>query len=78
MYVIVIARGRGFMAVNCPSLRAQPEDKVGLHCHKSLATRAVTIIYTRRELASLAPSLYVNHALGSSSAGHCIPFKISR
>ena len=29
----------GFMAVNQPSPRAQPEDKVGLRCHKSLATR---------------------------------------
>ena len=43
--VIVIARGRGFMAVNQPSTRAQPEDKVCLRCHKSLATRAITIIY---------------------------------
>ena len=38
---IVIARGWGFMAVNHPSPRAQPEDKVGLRCHKSLATRAI-------------------------------------
>ena len=45
IYVIVIARGRGFMAVNQPSTRAQPEDKVCLRCHKSLATRAITIIY---------------------------------
>ena len=44
-YVIVIARGRGFMAVNQLSPRAQPEDKVCLRCHKSLATRAITIIY---------------------------------
>ena len=44
-YVIVIARGQGFMAVNQPSPRAQPEDKVCLRCHKSLATRAITIIY---------------------------------
>ena len=43
--VIVIARGRGFMAVNQPSTRVQPEDKVCLRCHKSLATRAITIIY---------------------------------
>ena len=41
-YVIVIARGQGFMAVNEPSPRAKPEDKV---CHKSLATRAITDIY---------------------------------
>ena len=26
------------MAVNRPSPRAQPEDKVGLHRHKSMAT----------------------------------------
>ena len=44
-YVIVIARGQGFMAVNQPSPRAQPEDKVCLRCHKSLATRAITIIH---------------------------------
>ena len=36
VYVIVIARGQGFMAVNEPSPRAKPEDKVCLHCHKSL------------------------------------------
>ena len=42
--VIVIARGQGFMAVNEPSPRAKPEDKVGLRCHKSLATRAITVI----------------------------------
>ena len=42
IYVIVIARGQGFMAVNQPSTRAQPEDKVCLRCHKSLATRAIT------------------------------------
>ena len=45
MYVIVLARGQGFMVVNQPSPRAQPEDKVCLRCHKSLATRAITIIY---------------------------------
>ncbi len=44
-YVIVIARGQGFMAVNEPSPRAKPEDKVRLRCHKSLATRAITNIY---------------------------------
>ena len=33
------------MAVNEPSPRAKPEDKVCLRCHKSLATRAITIIY---------------------------------
>ena len=43
--VIVKAQGQGFMAVNEPSPRAQPEDKVCLRCHKSLATRALTIIY---------------------------------
>ena len=43
--VIVIARGQGFMAVNEPSPRAKPEDKVCLRCHKSLATRAITVIY---------------------------------
>ena len=43
-YVIVIARGQGFMAVNEPSPRAEPEDKVCLRCHKSLATRAITVI----------------------------------
>ena len=45
--VIVIARVplQGFMAVNEPSPRAQPEDKVCLRCHKSLATRAITVIY---------------------------------
>ena len=32
-YVIVIARGQGFMAVNEPSPRAKPEDKVCLRCH---------------------------------------------
>ena len=37
-YVIVIARLKGFMAVNLPSPRAQPKDKVGLRCHKSLTT----------------------------------------
>ena len=47
-YVIVIARGQGFMAVNEPSPRAQPEDKVCLRCHKSLATRAITVIYPTR------------------------------
>ena len=36
----------GFMAVNEPSPRAQPEDKVCLRCHKSLATRAITVIYS--------------------------------
>ena len=45
IYVIVIARGQGFMAVNQPSPRAKPEDKVCLRCHKSLATRAITVIY---------------------------------
>ena len=44
LYVIVIARGQGFMAVNEPSPRAEPEDKVCLRCHKSLATRAITVI----------------------------------
>ena len=44
-YVIVIARCQGFMAVNEPSPRAQPEDEVCLLSHKSLATRAITIIY---------------------------------
>ena len=43
-HVIVIARGQGFMAVNEPSPRAEPEDKVCLRCHKSLATRAITVI----------------------------------
>ena len=32
------------MAVNEPSPRAQPEDKVYLCCHKSLATHAIAII----------------------------------
>ena len=32
------------MAVNEPSPRAYPEDKVRLRCHKSLATRAITVI----------------------------------
>ena len=41
-YVIVIAWGQGFMAVNEPSPRAKPEDKVCLHCHKSLATRYIS------------------------------------
>ena len=45
IYVIVIARGQEFMGVNEPSPRAQPEDKVCLCCHKSMATRAITIIY---------------------------------
>ena len=36
---------QGFMAVNEPSPRAKPEDKVCLRCHKSLATRAITVIY---------------------------------
>ena len=40
-YVIVIARGQGFMAVNEPGPRAKSEDKV---CRKSLATRAITAI----------------------------------
>ena len=44
IYVIVIARGQGFMAVNKLSPRAKPEDKVCLRCHKSLATRAITVI----------------------------------
>ena len=43
--VIVKAQGQGFMAVNRPSPRAQPEDKVGLRRHKSMATWALTIIY---------------------------------
>ena len=38
LFVIVIARGQGFRAVNKPSTRAKPEDKVCLRCHKSLAT----------------------------------------
>ena len=38
LYVIVIARSQGFMAVNKPSPRVKPEDKVCLRCHKSLAT----------------------------------------
>ena len=29
------------MAVNKPSPRVQPEDKVCLHCHKSMATCAI-------------------------------------
>ena len=33
------------MAVNRLSPRAQPEDKVGLRRHKSMATRAITVIY---------------------------------
>ena len=33
------------MAVNEASPRAQPEDEVCLLSHKSLATRAITIIY---------------------------------
>ena len=37
LYVIVIARGQGFMAVKEPSPRAQPEDKVRLRYHKSMA-----------------------------------------
>ena len=32
------------MAVNEPSPRAKPGDKVCLHYHKSLATHAITII----------------------------------
>ena len=43
--VIVIAQGQEFMAVNEPSPRAKPKDKVCLHCHKSLAIRAITVIY---------------------------------
>ena len=31
--------------VNEPSPRVQPEDKVCLHCYKSLATRAISVIY---------------------------------
>ena len=45
LFVIVIARGQGFMAVNEPSPRAKPQDKVCLRCHKSLATRAITVIW---------------------------------
>ena len=33
------------MAVNEPSPRAQPENKVCLRCHKSLATRAITVMH---------------------------------
>ena len=32
------------MAVNEPSPRVKPEDKV-VYCHKSMATRTITIIY---------------------------------
>ena len=46
LLVIVIARGHGFMAVNEPCLRAQPEDKVCLHCHKSMSTRATFCMST--------------------------------
>ena len=56
LFVIVIARGQGFMAVNRPSPRAQPEDKVGLRSHKSMATRAVTIIYPTWLAASIHES----------------------
>ena len=56
LYVIVIARGQGFMAVNQPSPRAQPEDKVCLRCHKSLATRAITIIYISHLIGQLLQS----------------------
>ena len=44
IYVIVIVRSQGFMAVNELSPRAQPEDKVCLHYIKSLATCAITVI----------------------------------
>ena len=40
--------GPGIMAVNRPSPRAQPKDKVDfriLRCHKSLASCAISIIY---------------------------------
>ena len=37
-YVIVIDWSQGIMAVNQPSPRAKPEDKVCLRCHNSLTT----------------------------------------
>ena len=39
------SRGQGFMAVNEPSPRAQPEDKVCLHS-SSMATRAINLYPT--------------------------------
>ena len=33
------------MAVNESSPRAKPKDKVILRCHKSLATRAIAVMY---------------------------------
>ena len=39
LYVIVIAQGQGFMAVNGLSPRT-----MFVYCHKSLVTRAITII----------------------------------
>ena len=56
IFYIVIARGWGFMAVKRPSPRAQPKDKVGLRCHKSLATHAITIIYPTSLAASIDKS----------------------
>ena len=46
------------MAVSEPSLRVKPEDKVCLHCHKSLATRAITVIYLTSEFHILGDTIF--------------------
>ena len=45
------------MAVNEPSPRAKPKDKVCLRCHKSLATRVITVII-------------ISHLIGPDSGVH--------
>ena len=57
-HVIVKERGQGFMAVNERSPRAQPEDKVCLHCvryHKSHGYRVLSIIIYPTRLVSVVP-----------------------
>ena len=38
------------MVVNEPSPKVKPEDKVCLRRHKSLANRAITVIYTQQNI----------------------------
>ena len=68
-FVIVIARCQGFMAVNEPSPRAQPEDEVCLLSHKSLATRAISHLIGSNKCAC-ARSHYSNRTAVTSCYGN--------
>ena len=58
------------MAVNRPSPRAKPEDKVCLRGHKSMATRAISDIYFTKSIERKSDWSYRGCLYSNTSITH--------